>query len=408
MKLKVVGVKIAKVNIIIASTYDIGNESGAAKVSERLAKSLSEKNKVMYVCLGKTFELQKVNRSLSYLKIPSIEVKGVHIPKLSHKTRTQVYDQLTKFKPDVVHAQDVFLNGLLTLNWAKNNNVAYVLTFHYIPNQGLRFLFPNNIINKVADYLITKSYVKRYLKNVDLVMVLSKEIRRSLRKINNDIKIVNIRNGLDLGVYNSLQISPPQKEVNFLYLGSYTTRKNQEFLLHTFSYLPPNYKLILHGNLKTGKKYSKKLKAHILKENINNVYINNFISQNEVYKALQKANFFVSASTKEVQSLVIIEALAAGLPTIALSNETTEVLINNKNGLLMPQKTTPKKFAKKLQVYVNKTTPRYESTAKACRQSVEVFDINNVNKTIIDAYKMAKRIKKNKGHQRVVLEKTFS
>ena len=379
-------------NIVIVSAYNIGNESGTAKVSERLSQSLSEEHQVLYICLGSKYQFQKVSKNLNHLKLPAVEVSGVYIPIITPKIKEKVFEQLTLFAPDVIHVQNIVFSGLISLFWAKENNVPFVVTFHYLPTEGLRYIFPKLKKDKVIstiDYIINTRYLEKYLKHVDLVIALNQKVHDSVRKIDKKIKIVNISNGLYLENFYRLKVHPPKKDVEFLYLGTYMARKNQEYLLQVFRHLPENYKLTLHGNLKTGHFYIKKLENAIHKNNIKNVQIKGFLSQDKVYKALENANYFVSASIKEVQSLVVIEALAAGLPIIALKNETTIDNVNKDNGLLISQKTVPEKFARKLKIYVETTTPLYSKVARNCRLSVKSFDINKVSEEILKSYKSA-------------------
>jgi len=151
-------------------------------------------------------------------------------------------------------------------------------------------------------------------------------------------------------------------------MGSYMGNKNQEFLVKAFSYLPENYVLYLNGNIQTGLSYVKKLQRIIKKKNIQNVKIGGFLKQNMLLKQLKKSDYFVSASLKEVQSLSVIEALAAGKPVIALKNETINELIDNKNGLKLPQNITPEKFAGEIKKYTEKNSKNYNQISKNCRK----------------------------------------
>jgi glycosyltransferase involved in cell wall biosynthesis len=376
--------------IVIVSSYNIGNETGTAKISERLSDHFSKNHQMLYVCLGKKFKLQQIGKNLDYLKIPAVEIGGLWIPKITPKIKNKVFEHLSQFQPDVIHAQNVVFTGLLTLLWAKQNDIPFVVTFHSLPSEGIRYVFPKLKKDKVIstiDYKLSSGYVKRLLKNVDMVVALNKSVNKSISKLNSSTPTTIIRNGLELAPFSNLAVNTNKKNVNFIFLGTYMGRKNQEFLVKTFKYLPKNYKLNLYGNLKSGQFYVKKLKKIIKKGIITNVKINGFISQRKVYKALEKANYFVSASLKEVQSLVIIEALAAGLPVIGLKNETINELINRKNGLKLPQKTTPKAFAQQLQIFVEKTNNNYTVISENCRRSVKQFDISLVTHDLINAYK---------------------
>lgn len=383
--------------IVVVSIYNIGNETGTAKVSERLSKQLSYNNEVMYLCLGRKYSLKTVN-NLTILTVPSAPISGVQVPKITPKTIENIKRDLSKFAPDVVHSQNIFFISLIALIWAKKNNVPFIVTFHSFPSEGISYVFPKFTKGKIIstiDFKLTSSYVRRFLKNVDLIIALNEHVVRSVRKITKDTPVTIINNGIDLNAFYNITAKAPYKRVNFIYLGSYVGRKNQEFLVRTFGHLPKNYHLDLYGNPESGKYYVKKLKKIITERNIKNVKINGFLNQKGVYKALHESHFFVSASIKEVQSLVIVEALASGVPVIALNNETVDEAIDRQNGLVLSKNTTTREFAKKLKAYVENTSKDYEKVSFYCRESVTRFDLNNVANEIVQAYKLAIKYKRS-------------
>lgn len=383
--------------IVIVSIYNIGNETGTAKVSERLSKQLSNNNEVMYLCLGKKYSLRSA-KNLKILTVPSAPIGGVWVPKITPGIIERIKKDLSKFAPDVVHSQNIFFVSLIALIWAKENNVPYIVTFHSFPSEGISYVFPKFTKGKVIstiDFKLTSSYVRRFLKNVDLIIALNEHVVKSVRKITQETPITVINNGIDLNAFYNIKTRTPRKRINFIYLGSYIGRKNQEFLVRVFGYLPSNYHLDLYGNLESGKYYVKKLKRIIAKRNIKNVQINRFLNQKGVYKALGRSHFFVSASIKEVQSLVIIESLASGIPVVALNNETVDEAIDKDSGLALPKNISTREFAQKLKIYVEKTIKDYEKVSFYCRESVTRFDLDSVANEITQAYKLAIKYKKS-------------
>ena len=85
--------------------------------------------------------------------------------------------------------------------------------------------------------------------------------------------------------------------------------KNQEFLIKTFRNLPNNWNLNLYGNLSTNVAYVEKLKSLIKKYKLKNIFLNEY--EKDVTRVFKNADFFISSSLKEAQSLAIIQSLAA-------------------------------------------------------------------------------------------------
>ena len=69
--------------------------------------------------------------------------------------------------------------------------------------------------------------------------------------------------------------------------------------------------------------------------------------EKDVTRVFKNADFFISSSLKEAQSLAIIQSLATR-PVIGLENETVLTLIDNTNGLRCGSDINSKQFAKKL------------------------------------------------------------
>jgi len=375
--------------IVIVSIYRPGSETGAAKISDVLSEELSKKNEVLYLCLGKKFKKAKKANNLYLLTIPSIPVKQGYAPKLTNKIVRQIYEELDTFAPDIIHAHHIAFTGLISLLWAKRTSTPYVLTLHSQPSQGAEYVFPRTgkRDSKPFKYSPTTRYLKRFFESCDLIISLNESIDKSVRSITKRAKLKRIRNGLFLDKYLQMPIKTSEDTKIFLFLGMYMPRKNQEFLIKTFFHLPENYKLLMHGNKKTGGDYVDKLQKIKKRTGAENVKIGGFIKGWSHSHTLKKTDYFVTASKKEVQSLVIIEALASGTPVIGLRNETMDELITSKNGLTLPKNTTPEMFAKKLMKFVIKNEGNYSTMGKVARKSVRSFNIKDVVKDMVQTYK---------------------
>jgi glycosyltransferase involved in cell wall biosynthesis len=385
--------------ILITSAYTPEGETGSAQVAKRLSHKLSEEHRVMYLCLGKDLRVVKVKKNLWYLTIPSTNINDIWIPKLDSTVLKKINKELDMFSPEVVHAQNMINGGLISLIWAKERNIPYVLTFHSIPSEGMGYVFPkiqNGKIISTINYYLTANYVKNFVQHADLIIALNQPIVDSLKrmKIKTPYRIIN--NGLDLKKYYALDVNPPEEKVYFIYPGSYIDRKNQTYLLEVFSYLPKNYILNLFGNTTSGSNYVRNLRKIIDTKHLQSVIVNDFLNQEELLKQYEKSHYLVSASLKEVQSMVYVESLAAGHPVIALENETVDEVINSNNGIVLPKNTDSKRFAHKLKRFVQKTNNHYRNMSKICRASVTKFDIDTVSKALINAYKYAAITKSSK------------
>lgn len=372
--------------IALTSNYTIGSETGASFVTDILAKKLSKNNNVLYICLGKKLKVQNLSNNFKVLTIPFIEVKGINLPIITIQTIIFVNKNLDSFGPDVVHNQNHVLISRIAQSWANLKSIPVVTTFHHIPTEAFEHIFPELgklKITKLVQDIYSKTTIFNYLKKSNAVISINKKQHDEIKKINKEIKNIVINNGLELNTFLSLKKESPKDEFKFVFLGSYNVRKNQEMLIKTFKFLPENYTLHLYGNYKSGNEYLKKIKKLIKINNLKNIYLHDFIPREETSNIYKQANYFITASLKEVQSLSVIEALASGLPVIGLKNETINELINKNNGLKINDSITPEKMAELIIKFTKKNNYMYLS--RNARKTALKFDIN---KTVLKIEKV--------------------
>lgn len=371
--------------IVITSNYEIGNETGTAFVAENLSKKLSKNNHVMYLCLGKEFKHKKITKNLEVITINSIKINNAYFPFITPVTMYKVFKALDKFKPDIVHTQNSWFISNLVQTWTDINNVPFVTTFHHIPTEVVQHLLPSmakNYLANLAQDIYKEVSLKNFLSKTDGVIALNPKIFNSVRSVNQDIYIEVINNGIDISKLNKIKMREKDKNINFVFLGSYNERKNQRYLVEAFRYLPKNYILNLYGNKKTAKDYIQKLEKYIDKYNMTNINIFDF--NKDVVSIFSKNDYLVSASKKEAQSLAVIQALASGKPIVGIENETIDQIVNMDNGLKLSKKTTTKKFAEKIKFFTEKVN--YKQCSKQCIKDSKMFDENKVISKIKDFY----------------------
>lgn len=329
--------------------------------------------------------------NLTTYTVESQTKNNIVIPKISGTTIKNIFDQLDQFQPDVIHAQDPGPLSLIGQLWAQENQVPFFLTLHILPTKiksfGAQEVSP--FLDKLFDSQLFLNYFDNFLKNCQAVITLNEEARQDLEKFGYEGKTFIIPNGRNLAKYQ--QLSPPplkQKPINLIFVGFLSQRKNQLFLLKALKHLSGKKKqfhLHLVGE-PLEKNYTNKLKQYCRENNLDNVQFWGRVKHKKVVKLLGKSHIFVSASTMEVQSLVILEALAAGKPIVALANETTRQLIDDQVGRLLPPNATPKKFAQSIKQISQMEKASYQTMSKTAQQRVARFDWPKVITKTVRAY----------------------
>jgi hypothetical protein len=120
---------------------------------------------------------------------------------------------------------------------------------------------------------------------------------------------------------------------------------------------------------------------------LNNVELTGEVEHHQIPEILEKAHIFVSASKMEVQSLVVIEALASGTPVVCLSNETTDELIDDSLGIRLPAEADPVEFARAVEKISNLSPDAYQAMCQNARTRVQHLDWARARAHTVELYR---------------------
>ena len=190
--------------------------------------------------------------------------------------------------------------------------------------------FPKSIFN----WLLWRPYVwktSEYIRSFDHIIFLSQ--KQDLDRfydfyLTNKIDYRNwsiIPNGASIKSYKESSVSIKEKICItegplILNVSAYSPYKNQEFILRSFYMIKENATLLFIGNEYNS--YTKRLET--IYENLSKKYDNRKkifflynLSKEEIKSAYSNADIFAFSSKTEVQPLVVIDALASGLPFLS-------------------------------------------------------------------------------------------
>lgn len=274
-------------------------------------------------------------------KIDNIHEKNVHrmkslnfflYPELkfSLPNYLKIKSKLLKFNPDLIHLITPFNIGLTGLYAARQNNTPIVASYHTNFDQYLDY-YNINFLEKAA-WKYLRWFHDQALRNY----CPSEETKNELAKkdfINLDIW----GRGIDAELFSPehrdqkfIQQHNLEEKISILYVGRIAREKNLSLLMDSFKKLNKIYKeqieLIITGDGPELKK---------LKNNApENVIFTGFKKGLELSKIYASADVFAFPSVTETYGNVVIEAMASGLPVVAvLAGGVKENLLNSYNGL---------------------------------------------------------------------------
>ncbi|OGB84699.1 hypothetical protein A3F66_04550 [candidate division TM6 bacterium RIFCSPHIGHO2_12_FULL_32_22] len=290
----------------------------------------------------------------------------------------QIIKLINKINPDIIHSQHPFFLGASALKASKKLNIPIIFTYHSMYEQ-----YAHNVpIPTLISEPIIKKFALGYCKNVDHVISPTESTKNFLLKNGIKTNISIIPSGI-----NSIFLSKDYKrdnsnQIKLLSVSRFTKEKNIPFLLEVFSKLDNNFILNLVGHgveLENLQNYA----FNIL--NIENNRLNFVVNpeKNEIAQFYRDSDIFIFASTSETQGLVLAEAMAGGLPVIALNaSGSSDIIINNHNGFLVENQSEMlekiklirdnKKLKENLHFNAWQTGQKY-SVQEATRKLIDLF-----------------------------------
>lgn len=303
--------------------------SGASIVAEQLARAMAERgHQVLVIAASETGQpYTELSQNLTVLRLRSIRNPLRVNQRIMFMQRRAVLQALYKFKPEVIHVHEPLQMGLAGLRYAKGTNIPITMTSHqlpwfvasYLPNiPGLR-AWTEKQVWKVARWLAAQ---------YTIVISPTKTISNIIRQ-NTGIMPKTINYGIELKTFNAKRCK------------SETTSLRSKFNI------PAHAAIILHTGRLDADKHAdrvilasanaiKTVGAHLfvagdgcekpalikLCKSLgieSQVHFPGFISnKRELAGVYRSSDVFVTASEIETQGIVILEAIACGLPVVAV------------------------------------------------------------------------------------------
>lgn len=245
-------------------------------------------------------------------------------------------------KLDVIHSHHPVLLGQVAANKADELNVPLVFTFHTRYREYSHYFpIPQETFQEFVKGAIDL-WIKDYLKRCDHVVVPSESMQHILNDVYEwDRNVTVVPTGIDLRPYQAIDHDSARARCAWgegtviISVGRLAAEKNWPTLLEAFALLlrdHPDIRLVLIGDgpdRRKLKRLSQKLEIASQVEFVGKVPFG------ETPTYLKAADLFAFPSITETQGLVTLEAMAAGLPVVAVdASGTRDVVDHGEDGLL--------------------------------------------------------------------------
>ena len=243
-------------------------------------------------------------------------------------------------KPTIIHSQHPVLMGDLAFEFAREYRIPLVFTFHTRYDAYAQKYVP--IVPDLIE-MVTDDFVRGYLEKCSHIVAPTPSIRELIKeKYVHNIPVSVVPTPIELDRYNNLTPEKVRGKLGLkdaevlLFVGRFAEEKNLTFLLRVFRDIitdRPNVRLLMVGkgpNLKNLKRLAREL--GIGKQ----VLFVGAVPHEEVPHYAAAADLFVFPSEVETQGLVLIEAMAAGTPVVAVNTTGSKDALADGGGILVP------------------------------------------------------------------------
>lgn len=239
---------------------------------------------------------------------------------------------------DVIHVHHPMMIGTTARYLSWKYQVPLVFTYHTRYEQYLHYIGLSGLKG------IMPAYLHRVLKRCDLVLAPTPAIQDYLEDIAIDAPVEVLPTGLSDSSFlpNEDRAQQLRRELAgdrthlFCTVARLAKEKNLEFLLESLWYYKQragaSFRLALIGDGPDRSKLLKRVKMLGMEEEI--LFVGQ-IPNEEIKNYCKASDLFLFASKSETQGIVLLEAMAAGTPVLALKATGTEdIVVNGENGYM--------------------------------------------------------------------------
>lgn len=292
---------------------------------------------------------------------------------------------IRSFQPDILHSH--LYEAEVVTREQVFENIKYISHLH----GKMKILKKSSVKDCLSKQGLIRLYERRRM------MEKYKSCNNSFIAISNDVKnffereigigkfnIKVLHNAIDLKRFSlSGDKSKPEGKLKLVSVGSLVPRKAQDFLIdvaHILKNKGVGFELNILGEGELRASLERKIMDLSLK---NEVVLRGMVDHPESF--LKNAHIYVHSATNEPFGLVLIEAMAAGLPVVStFGGGNRDIIIDGKNGFMIYQR-DPELFAEKL-IDLSHNEIRYCQMSNDAREFSKGFSIREYVDKLLEFY----------------------
>jgi 1,2-diacylglycerol 3-alpha-glucosyltransferase len=320
---------------------------------------------------------------------------------------------LPTLKLDVIHTHHPILLGQTAARKAAELDLPLIFTFHtqyweythYVP-------FPQEAVQEFLKSAVHR-WLKDFMQKCQHIIIPSESLKDILVRdygLHERYSVIPTGTNLEPFLHadgKSLRKEKGwQDETVLISVGRLAPEKNWDTLLRAFAKVStahPDVRFVLIGD-GSARQNLEELASEL---NVSDrVTFTGALPFAEIPRYLKAADVFAFASVTETQGLVTIEAMAAGLPVVAVDGPgTRDIVEHGKQGFLVEN--DPEALAKGL-IKLLADPQRIKRFSTQALKKAKTFDANQLGKQMLSVYEQSIQDKKDNQYVTLSLEETAS
>jgi 1,2-diacylglycerol 3-alpha-glucosyltransferase len=373
--------------ILIATDTYHPDVNGAAYFTYRLATILVKRgHNVFVMCPSRSFR----NTVADDEGVVVYGIRSIRLPlyldfRISPVFVSRVIRGVVKrISPNVVHIQNHFLIGKQAVDAAKKLGIPVMGTNHFMPENLIHYLHPPRDAEKRLQQLAWRQCVQVF-ERLDFVATPTKTAAALLRGAGLSRDVVPISCGIDLerfkptndGLYLRQRFAIPDNKPVLLYVGRLDKEKRIDVILRSLPGIlrAISVHLVLAGIGKEKQQLEETTRELGIQEAVT---FTGFVPDEDLQNLYRIADLFVIAGIAELQSIVTMEAMASGLPVVAVNAMALPELVHDgENGHLFSDGDSEMLAEKVISILSNQ-----DMRAQMSKKSLDIIKNHDINKVV--------------------------
>ncbi len=352
-------------NVVIFTDTYLPKIDGVAISVDQFTRILSQKGHHFLICApryGKDDDIGLTSENIQISRFKNAPLPSYPDIKVVLPSRKRIRRAMVDFQPDLVHIQTPGLLGQYGVLAAKMYGIPLIGTYHTLVSEQDTYLSFYRLlkVDRLLNYFRSEKKIRKRLDRIErrkvqslkknMIMKLTNRlyeagkliispsylIKKELETQGVARSVVVVSNGMDLNLFAGQVKSAPSAAPRLLHVGRISYEKNCQVILKAFSLILEKYPDATLDIVGDGPALpSLKIDARQLGV-YDQIHFPGFVPHDELPQLYPKYDLFLTASTMETQGLVVLEAIASGLPCVGVdSYALPELIQHERNGFIV-------------------------------------------------------------------------